>query len=330
MRRRLIGLLGVVLCLWGASSCGSGSGSLPEWPTPVPQMYTLVQATGWEDLEIRTVCLSVEETYDFGDLRWWSEPIPEEGYVRQAIEESTRGFLDVLGVEVVAAGSACDASLFLDPVFTPLGAVYSNATGFQSGTCYTGAKLDLGASLQAPGRPTLACDAAKRKEPPSWTERCPNPATAPYDTLWEEPLSVSMLCTFGSSAYCPLLVQVYKFGIPANVGAVSAFDAGQAVVALPCLVELLRHSDRSIRFRSIGALSWLGPRAKAAVPYLLQIYLDEADPHGLETGARLALERITGVGLKPDAHDPPWADDRWSTTEWLDWWNDQDPDEWGF
>ena len=111
---------------------------------------------------------------------------------------------------------------------------------------------------------------------------------------------------------------------------ITAFEPEEAMVAIPCLVELLRHSDRSVRFSAIAGLSYFGPLAKGAVPYLLQIYLDEEDPHGLATGARLALERITGLGLKPDAHDPPWADDRWSTTEWLDWWNDQDLDEWGF
>ncbi len=324
MRPKATSLVVAVLCLWSVNSCGGRP--FPEWPTPVPQTYTLVPAAGWEDLEIRSVCLSVEETYDFGSV--WSNPTPpEELYEDQSIQDFARGFLELLGVEVVAAGSACDASLILEPVFTPLGEFYTAQTGFQGGTCYTGANLDLGASLVAPGRATLACDGTKRLEPPDWSESCPSPANAPYRRLHLEPLPTSLLFFFGSNAYCPLLVQLAG-GIPTDPSQITLFEPEEAAVAIPCLVELLRHSDRSIRFHSIGALSWFGPRAKGAVPYLLQLHLDDANPDaGLPAGA---LRRITGVGVKPDAHDPPWADEFWSATEWRNWWDDQDVEDWGF
>jgi hypothetical protein len=106
-------------------------------------------------------------------------------------------------------------------------------------------------------------------------------------------------------------------------------DPDAAAVAAPCLIELLRHPDPWISHNAARSLGWLGPRAKAAVPYLLQIYLDEeAEDIGW---VGIALKKITGVGRKEDVDDVSpsmWVD--WTDREWIRWWNDQDPEDWGF
>ena len=205
MRRQFTCLFMLLLCLLCASACGTEPRPLPPWPTPVPQSYTPVQAHRWEDYELRTICLAVDQRYDFGEF--WSEPIPEELYEDQPIQLAIQESLELLGLEIVDAGSACDATLSVAATFTPLGAYYQGSGG---GHCWGGARLDLEASLAAPERPRIACPTTIINEPADALRSCLAREDAPFISVWQEALSESMICLFGSQAHCPMLIQVWN------------------------------------------------------------------------------------------------------------------------
>jgi len=288
----------------------------PTWPPPPPKTSRLIQVAGWEDLEIGTLCLAVETTFALGPSVQDQVPAKLDGLV--PVKEATQGFLEVLGVEVVAAGSDCDTSLTVQADFTPLRGSYTG------GSCASGATLDLEVSLSAPGRPPLSWQEDRTKKPPQVVTGCPGPEDAPYNKLWREPLSDSLIDAFGSRAYCPALIQVWRRPISFKPN----FDLDEATVAVPCLIELLRNPDPWIRDGAAGSLSRLGPQAKAAVPYLLQIYLDEEESRDMRSAAVGALRSITGVGTKVEERSDGRYAVSWSKKEWLEWWQEQEPGEW--
>jgi hypothetical protein len=135
------------------------------------------------------------------------------------------------------------------------------------------------------------------------------------------------LGVFGSEAYCSVLMQVWsrrKHPEWANI------DPDDAAGAVPCLVELLRNPDRSTREDAAFWLGWLGPRAKASVPYLIQLRLDEEEVGHAPTPVLPALVSIIGVGRNLEEPAARRYSAYWSKREWVNWWNDQNPDDWGF
>ena len=71
-------------------------------PTPLP-----VQAPGWEEGTVHTLCLKIEQSY------------PEiEREFSQPIADTAQRILARVGLQVVAQGSACDAALTIALIST--------------------------------------------------------------------------------------------------------------------------------------------------------------------------------------------------------------------
>jgi len=116
--KRLIVLL-FALAIIGTGAMCFGLGQTPT-PSPIPTPLPL-QAPGWEEVTVRTLCLGVKESY---------------GGLERKAAEVAQPILARLGVQGMPQGLPCEATLTIELTGRALGATY-----IPGGYCYTGAKV---------------------------------------------------------------------------------------------------------------------------------------------------------------------------------------------
>lgn len=299
MKRAVLALLVLMTFIVGLASCSSGptatsSPTLAPAATPPP-----LQAAGWEEVTVHTLCLAVEQSY------------PQiEGEFSQPIAETARRILAGLGLQVLDEGAACEASLTLSFTAQALGADY-----MVDGYLYTGAEVNGQMTLAVTGREPLVLRVGGFYPTPSrveipigFTIHIPRqPKDAPFDKAWSEALVDGLAQVWGT----PLLTQALQDEAAAvrwaAVGALTRTEP-KAIGALPALIEALAGNENvKVRQAAAAALGGIGPEATEAIPALIQALEDEDEVRQFAIGA---LKHITGQDFELPGL-------------WRQWWKEQ-------
>ncbi|MBN1810234.1 MAG: HEAT repeat domain-containing protein [Anaerolineae bacterium] len=322
MKRFSGSLLAFVTLVGGALACGQGSAftsSPTAMPSPTPTPLPL-QAPGWEDVTVHTLCLAVEQAYP-----------GIEGKEPEPIAEATQRILARVGLQVVAEGASCDATLTLTLTGQALGDRYT------TGYCYSGAEVSGLMVFDVAGREPLTLPVAGRRNPPFLIRGCPQELGAPFGNAWSEALlgclahlwgPQVLVQAVGDEAVCVREAAAEALGevepeegvVPALAQALGDTDEDvreaaaealeaigpQAVEAVPALIQALKDRSSSVRCAAARALGEIGPGAREAVPALIQALGDESSL--VRQAAAEALRAITGQDFGEDAE------------RWRQWW----------
>jgi len=264
----------------GMLACGKGPTPTPTsspTPTPLPTATPTplpVQALGWEEVTVHTLCLEVEQSY------------PEiEGEFSQSIADTAQRVLARVGLQVVAQGSACDAALTIALISEALGEEYT------SGYCYTGAKSNGQILLAAPDRVQFTFPISGFRSPPFNISYCPpEPNDAPFEEAWSEAILEGLAHLWGPRVLIKALVDEEWWMRKTAALALGEIGPG-AVEAVPAIIQTMEDEDWVVRWSTAWALWKIGPGAVEAVPALIQALEDE-DSSDVRGTAALALGEI--------------------------------------
>ena len=140
-------VVAIVVSLGLVAGCGTPRTTPVVDVDPVAPVPLALEAEGWEDAAITSVCLEVSAE---GDL--------EPGYQGGGPREFVNGLFEAVGVTVVEDG--CDATLTIDLTARLIGASYGP-------TCYEGHHAEATAWFDAPGLPRVEASRLISKEPPA-------------------------------------------------------------------------------------------------------------------------------------------------------------------
>ncbi|MGB3904242.1 MAG: HEAT repeat domain-containing protein [Anaerolineae bacterium] len=315
MKRGTVLLLFLTVLAGGILACGKESTSSPTptpttgpTPTPLP-----LQASGWEGVTAKTICLEVEQSFP--------EMPPEiKDVATPQISETTQRILSELGLRFVDA--PCDATMVITMTGQAIAEEYHGI-----GRCYEGAKVNGEILLTASGRTPLTVSINLSHPPPSMisSEHCSKaPSGAPFSLIWPQALldgltqlwgpqvpiaamwdeewivstaALRLLGGIGSvEGIAPALIQILEsdewYMVRASAArALGGMGAEEGVI--PVLIRVLEDEDEdsSVRGSAIVALMQIGPEAAEAVPVLIQILLEEND-FSLSPPAAKALVQI--------------------------------------
>jgi len=277
--------LGVFALMAVGVACGEG-GESPSAaatptrtaaPTPTPTATATAQAPAAAG--VQTLCLEVQQSYPQIEQRF-SLPIAEV----------VRGILARLGLQVVAAEAACDATLTLALTGEPLVVDH----------CCLGAEVSVQVTLSRPGRAPLTLSTSERKDPTSGAltviSDCPSRAEAPFYAVWPEAVLDSL-----ALLWPPLQVFVQALGdeeflVRGAAARALGLMGPEAEGAVPALIQALRDQEVLVRANAASALGEIGPEAKDAVPALIQALEDEDSFVRSQAASGLA-------GIGPQAKD---------------------------
>ncbi|MDP2949743.1 MAG: HEAT repeat domain-containing protein [Chloroflexota bacterium] len=323
-------------CMTLVAACGGGGPSstptigsttspVVAEPTPTPDLPT-VTPTLSPGQGVQTLCLGVQQSYP---------EIEEEFFL--PIAETLQRILVGLGVQVVAEGTPCDATLTIALIGNPLGTAYGSRY-----FCYTGAEVDGQMTLTTPGSAPLTVPIDEREPMMSGViYSCPSKTEAPFHIVWRKavldalanlsPPHEVFVQALSDEDYWVRFYAARALGeigpeegvVPALIQALgdeeravrenAAWSLGkigrEAVDAVPALAQALGDEHQWVREAAACALRDIGPEAVEAVPALIQALEDEDLPVGHP--AAEALEAITGQDFGEDA-------DRWRQ-----WWEEQ-------
>jgi hypothetical protein len=295
--------------------------SIFKWGLPAGLIVLMVLLAGCAPTWVKSatsLCIQVKQSYP--GVSGHSEPIAEE----------LQGILERMGLQVTSgAGTACQANLALNLEFTP---ITEPVVGH--GDCYLDASMSGQAILSSKGHlPAMMSLVHPKATHTGFGVRlvysCPkDPAKAPYDTAWTEPVVIMLRKWWGAPALMSALKsQVYGVrsyavyqlaetgpeAIPVLTGlladsseqnranaakALGTFGAA-AKTAVPALIGLLDDQSYSVSLEAVQALGAIGPDARAAVPKLIQIL--ENKQSATSSYAPSALVKITGKYFGADA-----------------------------
>jgi len=259
MKRTIILLVTLVALGSGAVACGRGRTPTPT-PTPLP-----VQAPGWEGVTVHTLCLEVEQSY----------PQIEKEF-SQPIAEATQRILARLGLQVVAPGEACDATLSISLTGQALAANYRGGVWWAKsleagGRFYTGAEVNGQMSLIFPGHEPLTLPISGMVPTPdriSGTYGPDTPAEAPFGYAWSKALLDGLAHLWG---YQVLIQAVEDNDVYVCLKAVRDLaEVGPEEGVLPALIWAVEHERGSCGIAAARVLGDMGPEAKEAIPALTQ------------------------------------------------------------
>ena len=258
-------------------------------PTPTPKPLP-VQAPGWEEVTVHILCLEVEQSY----------PQIEEEFSQPIVEAAGR-ILARVGLQVVAEGAPCEATLTLTLIGRALGATY-----IPGGYCYTGAEVSGQVTFTVPDRESLTMPVEGQVPTPDNVSDCPGePSGAPFGRVWPEAVLDGLADLWGHQVYVQALGDEH-FGVEAAAGRALEEIGPEAV---PALIQALEDKDGDVREAAAEALRSIGPEAVEAVPVLIQALEDKE--YLVRMKAWSALRAITGQDFGEDA-------DRWQ-----EWWEEQ-------
>lgn len=282
-----------------------GSGVVACGPGPTPTLSPTPTPTVSPVQDVQVLCLVVEESY------------PQiEGEFSEGIAEAVERILSELGLQVMAEGEPCDATLTVTLTGEALGASYKHFGSFDTSRCYTGAKVYGEMTLTSPGTAPLTVAARARKPTISGTiYECPGKAQAPFYSVWPEAVLDGLADLWG-----PQVVFQALGDEDADVrqGATSALGKiGPEVV--PALIRALGDEDELLRWGAAVALEEIGLKAREAIPALIEALGDE-DQY-VRSAAAEALGKITGQDFGEDAGR--WQE-WWEERDWREWWEEQE------
>jgi HEAT repeat protein len=258
----------------------------PPMPTPPPMpALTLpsVQAPQWREITVETLCLQMEQSYP-GIEKEFSLPI----------EETIRQILTGLGLQVVAKGTPCDATLAVTFTAKPLAGNYA-----PGGRCYTGAEVEGEMVLNSSGlAPVTLPISGEQPVPQTVTLPCnKEPNEAPFRGIWEDDLLDGLVHLWGP--------QVLVQALGDEVSKVSQ-EASQALKwvgpekdTITALVRALGNKDQNMRERAAKALGDIGPGAKDAIPFLIQALGDKDENYKVRSAAAHALGYMEAIEAVP-------------------------------
>jgi len=272
--RRLVGAL--LVFMWAVSACTRGRAT--------PSLPANLVAEGWQDVQIRTLCLDVRQSY--------LEIDPDFSL---PLEPSLRRVLSGLGLRVVASGETCDGALRLSLQGEALAEDYVCILGNACGHCFTGARISGELTLTSSDRTPWVHTFNTGIEPPSSISDCPKvPEDAPLDVLWPGTVLAGLLDLWGTPVLKVALDDRDEGMREALVGLLRA----QGKEGVPLLVKALQDRSAQVRLRAANALGSLGAQAREAVPALVETLDDTDRPVRLATAG--ALNLITGHDLGQD------------------------------
>lgn len=262
-------------------------------PTPAVTPPPLsVQAPGWEEVTVHTLCLEVEQSY------------PEiVGKEPEPIAETAQRILARIGVQVVAEGASCDAILTVTLSGRALGANY-----LPGGYCYSGAEVEGQMDLTVPGREPFTQPISADYAPQYSISGCPRAAGAPFLLVWPEALVDGLGHLWGPHSLIQALEDEEL--VVRRSAALALGKMGPAAVdAVPVLIRALGDESWKMRWDAANALGAIGPGAVEAVPALIRALGDEEVY--VRMAAAHALRDITG-------------EDFWDAAGWQEWWEEQE------
>jgi hypothetical protein len=271
MRRFSVLLLALVTLAGSALACGQSRTPTPS-PIPTPAPLPL-QAPGWEDVTVRTLCLVVEQSYP-----------GIEGKSPEPVAEAVQGILARLGVSGVSEGESCDATLTVALTGKARGADYIGA-----GHCYSGAEVSGEMVLTASERAPLTLPIDGKYPPPVMIASCPDePTNAPFEKAWMEALLEGLTHLWGPQVLIRSLGDERAWAREIVVEELGEIGPEEGVVS--ALIQALEDRDGDVREAAAAALGEIGPYAVEAVPALIVALGD--DRIGVRRAAALALGEI--------------------------------------
>jgi len=273
--KRLVPIFFIIFLGSTLLSCTAPIEATPSpTPIPVPTPTPLpVQIEGLEETTLRTICISVEQSY----------PQIEEGFI-QSIEETISRILGNIGVNTCEQGMPCDASLNIDLVIEAIEDEY-----IVYGKCFAEAKAEGQMTLSIPDHEPINMPIQGYKI--SYAIRyCPkNPSDAPLAKAWIQALL--------SGFYEVWSIQVLSAALrdqdgDINYAALKVLeDLGpDAAGAVPALITCISNEEMDYRYNAIQALEAIGPPAIEAVPALVEILNNECIDYG--SGAADAISAM--------------------------------------
>jgi len=248
--------------------------------------------------DVQTLCLEVQQSYP---------QIAEEFSL--PIAGAVRDILAGMGLQVVPAGAACDATLTLVLTGTALGEHYTElfTVGPPRDLCYTGAEVSGEMTIMVPGRAPLTLSISQRSPPISGTITwCPYEREAPFGSVWPRAVldgltllwpprqvflqaveaeewwvrlaAVTALGRMGleEGVVAALIRALADEEILVRVNAASKLgEIGAAEGVVLALIRALADEYPEMRAAAASALGKIGPEASDAVPALTKAMEDE-------------------------------------------------------
>lgn len=264
--------------------------------TTVPEK---VKIPGWEDQNIGTVCLKMEQSFPRGELGALQRLLNQLlNLVNISIEpnefswnfdNAAEEILADLNIETVASDSTCDAVLTFTFEGHASGANYEDViTGIGSTYCYTGSAVEGIVHLSVADKVSFE-SSISGKYPPTATlllSSCPEkPEDAPFEKASAKAL-IDGLSTI--------------WGIQAAIEAVVRVNLGSTV-----------DDEEQEGFLRDAGRDYLIQVGEEAIPYLIQALEESKAFFFINTRIEQALKTITGQDFGNNIE------------QWQDWWEDE-------
>jgi hypothetical protein len=276
MRRSLVLLLTLGILTGGTLACGEEPTPTPvptvgPTPTPFPPPHA-----GWKDVTVHALCMEVDQTY-----------AEIEGKEPQPIAEAAQEILGRLGVQIVAEGKPCDATLDITLLLEAVQCEYMSGTSKQQ--CYTGSRAEGEMQLAAADRPPVAVPVSGRGSCPQKIVQCSQePSDAPFSRCWREALVKGFAGIWGPQVFIQALEHEE---VEVRLAIISElYELRPKESAVSILIEALEDPDRRVRSQAASLIGRMGSKTDAAVPALSQGLGDKDQL--VQSSAALALEEI--------------------------------------
>lgn len=286
---------GTLACQFGAVPTPTSepipTPTLEPTPTPLP-----LQAAGWEEVTVRTLCLEVEQSY------------PQmTGEFSLPVAQDVQSILTGLGLQVVTRGTLCDATLTFVLVGEALEARY-----LRWERCYSGADFRGQVILAMPRLDTLTLSVSGYVGTPYMISSCPyTPRDAPLEEAQWKAILDGLTHLWGP----PVIIEAARLRRQ-DIHKLLAIDRAvfEALEewgpeAIPILIQALGDRDEDVRWVAAQGLDDYGLEAMEATPALIEALRDESA--SVRLAALQALKAITGQDFGEDAD------------VWKAWWEGQ-------
>jgi hypothetical protein len=202
---------------------------------------------------VRTLCLEVQQSYP---------EIEEE--VSEPIGETVQRILDGMGLQVVATGTPCDATLTVALTGEPVGTSYENTPG----ECYGGAEVNGQMTFTVPGRAPLTLPISGEVSTPLLVTICADRTEAPFGKAWPMAVLNGLAEVWGIQTLVHALGDEDEYVSQAAARSLGNIGPEEGVV--PALIQTMEeHEDPDARASAAEALGKMGPE-EGVVPALIQ------------------------------------------------------------
>ena len=266
----------LLLFTWVVLACAPSSAK--------PSLPANIVAEGWQDVQLQTVCLEVQQSF----------PDISPGF-SLPVEPALRRVLRGLGLRVTDDGDGCDGVLQLSLTGVALAEDYVCILGRACGHCFTGAGVGGRLILTRSDRTPLVSPFTASISPPATISDCPEvPRGAPLEEVWPRAVLDGLFELWGIPV---LAVALDDREESVREAAVRLLEK-QGQEGVPLLVQALQDRSASVRERAANALGSQGAQASQAVPALVEVLNDDHRP--VRLAAASALHQITGQDFGQD------------------------------